>query len=475
MVLQDTPAEIGNIVPSVRRRSASVAEVPPLPAAPRAPRRSRDTPAHFTPSSIQYEVSHLNRPITMGDIAALLDRASQPLPHPTPPRPPPPRLGTMDREDGVSARERTAAESRLEVRISDLQETARELRYGAVQPLNNLRTERSRQQFERRAGQEHVNNPAQIARSVGSSAIDRFREWQQRRSTSPQVNSRVQSPVQFAETVRAARREFEPTNLGTSSRAPVIVRSSPASPASTITPDRLLDSAFPITGGAESLGPLGFESPAAVAHVPLTGTSTLELDYYPSTQPVLSENEALPPTILIETTETIESADPGYAVYVPVTTPQPEEVILNLPSEWGNLNFFDLSPSPSTSTAPRPRPRNQPHDSLTSRGMRVEARINNDASAAPRLQLDSDERSFLSSFPTLRELFDEPQPTQDRGPNMDNSLNLSWSSGVLPSDPSRGGAGGRSARQADAETTFDRSLFEIVHVGAAPNNRIYDG
>ena len=333
----------------------------------------------------------------MEEISVLLDRASQPLP------PMPPLVGQTDRSQ---------AEASLEARISDLREQTRALRWRAAyldstldmaQPRSSEHRERAQGQRPRRMARNE-----ETARTVEAEAghLNRLSLAASR----PPVEASAVPPPAMPGLLRPEHRGLQPTNLRARSRSPLVIRSSPASPAATITPTSLLDSAFAHSSSVRSLSPhlddtdaipplQGSDSPPAAAHIPL-----------PDTTPAPSSPRIQAPhSILVETTETNQT-DSGYRVYVPVSTPQPEEVVLTLPSSWEESTLFDMSPS--TSTAPRPRTRSPARDSLTSRGMRVEARINSPSPPAPvssTLDRDRDWELF-ASFPTLRAvLFDDLQ------------------------------------------------------------------
>ena len=388
-----------NIVPASRRRSASVTAAHGHPT---RTDRQGDAPAHPAPSSIQSDVSLLGNPITMAEIASLLDRASQPTfqqaqsPH-----------GPLYYPDGVPApatqpRTRTEADARAVERISALREELRieSTRLGSwinrIPDPPTLTWDHAVRAAQRDRG----------ARRASRANAERIRitAIEHRRSTSPRVDQTASNVAQAE--VQPPRQGLPPTNLRTTAPAPVVVRSTPLSPASTVTPDHILSSAFGTTDEGLS-DSLGSESPPAARHIPLP--EVLTPDSLPNRLPDVEET---PGSILVQT-ETTETVHRPQIVHVRVTTPDPEEVVLNLPSEWGESTFFDMSPS--TSTAPGPRARPQINSALTTRGQRVNARLDSDAQAQTftvqsteaHPPLDFDESSFLSSFPTLRELFDD--------------------------------------------------------------------
>ena len=338
----------------------------------------------------------------MEEISILLDRASQPLP-PIP-------------QPAVST-DRSSAEASLQASISDLREQTRALRWRAAyldstldiaQPRTGEHRERGQGQRTRRAPR--IGESGNV--DNGPDDLPQFLPSASSITTSTPAAYHSPVPPTVSHPLLAEHRGLQPTNLRARSRSPLVVRSSPASPDATITPTSLMDSAFvhpvsvrslsPYLEDTDAMPPLqGTESPPAAPHIPL-----------PDTTPAPSSPRIeAPHAILVETTETSQS-DPGYRVYVPVSTPQPEEVVLTLPRSWEESTLFDMSPS--TSTAPRTRTRSPVQDSLTSRGRRVESRIHSPSPPAPVSSTGTLDRErdweLFAAFPTLRAvLFDDLQ------------------------------------------------------------------
>ncbi|ORX33530.1 hypothetical protein BD324DRAFT_639675 [Kockovaella imperatae] len=382
--LEDTAhPQSGAIVPSSRRRRAihsSHASGRPSTSSPPSP----SMPAHQTSSSIRADVSSLSRPITMQEITALLDRASQSVPLPASSVNPPPIESTYH-PDGVPAtpRERPRqTETNTYARISALRT---ELRTDTV----NLGTASSAAALATLARDRGARREYRNARQQG----------ELRRAT------RLDNGIALAERlssmdIHPRRQGMPPTNLRQPPPTPIYVRSAPLSPASTITPDHLLSRAF--SPESQTLESLGSESPLAARHIPLP--DVMSSSYEPAMRGEMADPSSLvdPAGILVETTEsTFDLLSDALGAR--------SSTDLNLASESArddeirpNVHYPEVSPS--TSTAPRWQDVLLAPDSLTSRGMRVESRMSHlplSARGASSSNTDSDQGSWRRRRPLL--------------------------------------------------------------------------
>lgn len=186
--------------------------------------------------------------------------------------------------------------------------------------------------------------------------------------------------------VRNPSRGLPPTNAGPTLQqpVPVIVRSTPASAAFTVRPD-----------------PAPTDHPTNESTTALTAqTADLYIRYTSPTPFSTAEQARIRSEFPPETNIAFETVPPA-------STTQQHRLT---PDETLHIAFTDPPPWHRSNARTHNRDRDP---SLTYRGMTVAARLGestSNTSTATASSADTDESSFLSSFPFLRELYESPPP-----------------------------------------------------------------